>query len=73
MFLLCTGKQPFQREDKIEMNSNFNLQFKLVDYSESKTFADMVDFMSSLLTNDSEKRSSAAESLNHVWLKPTNK
>ena len=63
MFLLCTGKQPFERDDKIEITPKFNLLFKLADYSDSATFADMVDFMSRLLTEDTERRLSAAEAL----------
>ena len=63
MFLLCTGNQPFERGDKIEITQEFNLLFKLADYCESATFADMVDFMSRLLTSDPERRLSAAEAL----------
>ena len=63
MFLLCTGNQPFKKGDKITIVPEFNLLHKLVDYSESATFADMVDFMSRLLTNDPERRLSATEAL----------
>ena len=54
MFLLCTGDQPFQKEDKIEITSTFNLIYKMSDYSESDTFTEMVDFLSRLLINDAE-------------------
>ena len=70
MFLLCTGNQPFKKGDKITIVPEFNLLHKLADYSESATFADMVDFMSRLLTNDPEKRLSASEALQHAWLRP---
>ena len=63
MFLLCTGNQPFERGDKIEITQEFNLLYKLADYSGSATFADMVDFMSGLLTHDPERRLSASEAL----------
>ena len=68
MFLLCTGEQPFQRNEKVEINSSFNLLQKMMDYCESETYSDMVDFISKLLTTDPTKRLSAAEALGHSWL-----
>ena len=68
MFLLCTGKQPFKRDDKIEVTPKFNLLLKLADYSDSATFADMVDFLRKLMVVDVDNRLTAAEALNHPWL-----
>ena len=68
MFLLCTGEQPFKREDKIEITPEFNLENKLADYCENKYFTEMVDFISNLLVNDPDARLSANEALTHPWI-----
>ena len=67
MFLLCTGKQPFDRDERITVS--FNLLSKLSDYCESETFTLMVDFISKLMVEDPSKRLSAKEALAHPWLK----
>ena len=69
MFLLCTGKQPFFREEKIEIHPTFNLVYKLADYCESETFTPMVDFISKLIEIDPSKRMTAEKALAHPWLK----
>ena len=56
MYLLVTGKQPFNRDDKIEVS--FNLLEKFSDYAESATFALMIDFITKLLVLDPAKRMS---------------
>ena len=40
-----------------------------MEYSESKAFSKMIDFISHLLVVDLEKRMSAKEALDHPWLK----
>ena len=39
-----------------------------MEYSESRVFSDMIDFISRLLVVDPEKRMSAREALDHTWL-----
>ena len=68
MHLLCTGEQPFKSNCQIDMTPKFNLLHKMMDYCESESFAEMVDFISKLLVNDPEKRLSAKEALSHPWL-----
>ena len=67
MYLLCTGEPPFKSDDKIE--NNLNLVTKLSAYSESKSFSDMIDFISKLLENQPDKRISASDALFHPWLR----
>ena len=66
MHLLCTGKQPFNKQDKITVS--FNLLERLSDYCGSVTFAPMVDFIGKLLVDDPSKRMTALEALAHPWL-----
>ena len=67
MVLLCTGKPPFERDDKIEIASSI-LFNKMADYADSKTFTLMVDFIRKILEADPVERISAAEALAHPWL-----
>ena len=69
MIFLCTGNQPFKREDKIKMTPEFGLIDKMSDYREKNSFSDMVDFIGKLLINDPEKRLSAVEALAHPFLR----
>ena len=69
MFLLSTGKQPFNKNDNITVS--FNFAKELSDYSESETFPIMVDFISKLLETDPTKRMTAKEALLHPWLQAT--
>ena len=57
MYFLCTGNQPFEPEDSLTTSINF--VHKLMEYSDSRTFSDMVDFISRLLVVDPDKRMSA--------------
>ena len=66
MYYICTGHQPFAPQEKL--SKQFNFVHKLIDYSESKTFAEMIDFISKLLVQDPEMRMSAIEALQHPWL-----
>ena len=68
MFFLCTGEQPFERHDKIEITPEFNLKQKLMDYCESNYFNEMVDFISNLLVNDPDARLSSIQALSHPWI-----
>ena len=70
MFMLCTGHQPFESTDKIEISPKFNLLQKLNAYCESSSFSDLVDFISKLLMSDPEKRLSSSEALQHPWMRP---
>ena len=40
-----------------------------MEYSESRAFSEMIDFISHLLVVEPEKRMSAKEALEHPWLK----
>ena len=68
MYLLCTGEQPFRRDERVETRYKFNLLYKLSDYYESETYTSMVDFMSKLMVSDPSKRMTAEEALSHPWL-----
>ena len=57
-----------RRQETIDITSDFNLFYKLIDYCENESFAVMVDFMSKLLVSNPEKRLSSAEALSHPWL-----
>lgn len=72
MFFLCTGQQPFDRQQS-EMQPEINFESKLASYSESETFPDMVDFIRNLIMVDPICRLSSEEALDHPWLKSENK
>ena len=66
MYLLCTGSQPFDPEDKLTKELNF--KDNLMSHSGSENFSELVDFVSRLIVVDPEKRMSAQEALSHPWL-----
>ena len=67
MYLLCTGEQPYQKDETIEVR--FNFIHKLTNYCESENFYEMVDFISKLIVVDPSCRLSSNEALAHPWLK----
>lgn len=63
MYYICTGEKPFQPDQAIDMDENFNFYVKLSKYSDSPTFVEMVDFISKLLVVDVVNRMTALEAL----------
>ena len=52
MHLLCTGRPPFKRNQKFDEMSELDFENDLNAYKDSKTFPDMVDFISGLIMVD---------------------
>ena len=57
MYLICTGDQPFEAEDRLTMQINFKKKFR--DYSMSQRFPQMVNFIDRLIRVDPDERMSA--------------
>ena len=68
MYFLCTGEYPFAANDNVEVK-HINFIHKLMEYSDSKSFSDMADFISKLMVIDPSDRLSTKEALQHRWLK----